>query len=117
MAYSVMVGPILWFVHFLAVYILAEFGCRMNFSNMIFITPASIRLWVAILTVLLLIPVAAGGLLAYRNWRRLPEKGGALDAKLQFLVVGGMLLSALFVVSILVTAMPAYFVGVCDQAA
>src|SRR5687768_12559370 len=90
MAFSVLAGPILWFVHFVAVYVVAEFGCRINFSNLIFVTPESIRLWITVLTIVVLIPVAIGGVLAYRNWRQLPangENGSPIDARLHFLVV------------------------------
>jgi hypothetical protein len=119
--YSLLAGPILWFVHFMAVYVLAEFSCRANFRNLIFFSPESIRLWITVLTLLLLIPVAAGGALAYRNWRTFPGDGGndgsPLDARLNFLVVAGLLLSVIFLVSIIGTVIPTYFVGVCDQAA
>jgi hypothetical protein len=105
----------------MAVYILAEFGCRANLSNLIIFSSESIRLWITVLTIVLLIPVAAGGVLAYRNWRRFPAAGGndgsPLDARLNFLVVAGLLLSAIFLVSIIGTVIPTYFVGVCDQAA
>jgi hypothetical protein len=120
MAYSVLAGPILWFVHFFAVYVIAEFGCRINFSNLVFVTAESIRLWITVLTIVVLILVAFGGLLAYRNWRQLPANGGngsPIDARLHFLVVIAMCLSALFWFSIIFTAMPAFFGAVCDQAA
>jgi hypothetical protein len=120
MAYSVLAGPVLWFVHFVALYVVAEFGCRINFSNMVFVTPESIRLWVVVLTVAIFIPIAIGGVLAYRNWRQLPqhsETGSPIDARLHFLAVVGMCLSALFLFSIVFTAMPAFFTAICDQAA
>ena len=35
LAFMLLAGPILWFVHFVLFYAAAEFGCRANFNNLI----------------------------------------------------------------------------------
>lgn len=118
LGYSILAGPILWFVHFILVYTIAEFGCRANFNNFLFITPANIRVVIVAITIPILIFVGIGGIFAYREWTRLKE--GRVDSKIaereHFLVIMAMLLSLLFLFSILVTTMPTFVVNVCDRA-
>jgi hypothetical protein len=119
LAYSIMAGPILWFVHFIVVYGMAEFGCRANFNNWQYFAPENIRLAIAGITGGMLIIVAVGGMMALRQWNRLPreaEREGTPEAYMRFLVMMGILLSALFFMSIVVTAVPAFFLNVCDKA-
>lgn len=119
LGYSVLVGPILWFIHFIAVYSLVEFGCRANFSNLSFITPATIRLVSIALTLPVLLAVGYGGVLAYRAWQTLDQDESAEPARAdstRFLTILGMLFSALFLLSILFSIAPAFFLDICEQA-
>ncbi|MCA0453452.1 MAG: hypothetical protein LCI00_05715 [Chloroflexi bacterium] len=120
LGYSVLSGPIIWFVHFVAVYSLAEFGCRSNFTNLIFITPETMRLTMIVLTVVSVIGVGFGGILAFRAWSQVRKetsrKESAYEARFHFLTLLGMLLSALFILSILFTVAPAFVLSVCDKA-
>jgi hypothetical protein len=119
LGYSVLSGPVIWFIHFVAVYALAEFGCRSNFNNLTFVTPETMRLVMVVLTVVSIIAVAAGGLLAYRAWgnvRNPVSKESAYEARFHFLLVLGMLFSALFILSIIFTVVPAFVLSVCDKA-
>lgn len=115
LAYSILSGPVVWFVHFVVVYSLADFGCRANFTNLAFITPDTIRLLIIVVTVVAVVLVGAGGIFAYRGWTR--GKLTSIGEHEHFLVVAAMLLSALFLFSILITTMPTFFLNVCDQAA
>jgi hypothetical protein len=120
LAYSILAGPILWAIHFFVVYGIAEFGCRANFNNWLFFEPGNIRLAVAGITGGMLIIVLVGGLMAYRLSYRLPrqlEHEATPIAYTRFLIRMGLMLSALFFVSIIVTAVPAFFLNVCDKAA
>ncbi|MBC8171662.1 MAG: hypothetical protein H7X77_08310 [Anaerolineae bacterium] len=120
LSYSILAGPILWFVHFFAVYALAEFGCRSNFNNLLYITPANIRTIIIVMTIPILLAVGFGGVLAYRNWRTLnqhPALETVPEARSRFLILMGMLSSALFLLSILFTVAPIFFLSVCDRAA
>jgi hypothetical protein len=114
LGYSILAGPVLWFVHLLAVYNLTEFGCRVNFNNLLFITPSTIQILILIITVVILVMVGVGAFLAYRSLRESDLQEGA---RLHFLVMMGVLLSSLFLFIIVVTAMPTFFVSVCDGVA
>jgi hypothetical protein len=114
LGYSILVGPVLWFVHFITVYNLADLGCRANFTNLSFITPSSIQMLILIISVVVLILVGAGAVLALRS---LQTNDTQTDPRTHFLVTMGMLLSSLFLFIILVTTMPTFFVSVCDAVA
>ena len=116
--YCLLAGPVIWFAHFLLVWSMAEFGCRINFSNLTLISPANIQLFVVVTTALALLAVAAAGVVAYGGWRKLQahENEWVGEDRLRFLVVLALLLSALFVVSIVFTAAPAFFLDICDLA-
>jgi hypothetical protein len=119
LAYSILAGPILWFAHFVIVYGIAEFGCRANLNNWLYFAPENMRLAIAGLTGGMLIIVAVGGMMALRQWNRLPretEREATPQAYTRFLVMMGILLSGLFFLSIIVTAVPAFFLNVCDKA-
>lgn len=119
LAYSILAGPILWFVHFVAVYSLAEFGCRANFINAAFLTPETIRLLILVITLVIIVAVGAGGVWAYQGWRSFARKGSNdTDSEMReyFLIRVGMMLSGLFLFSIIVTTVPIFFLSTCDLA-
>lgn len=119
LGYSILAGPVIWFAHFVMVYALAEFGCRANFTNVFFFTPDGIRTAVVVITVIALIGVGAGGLLAYRGWQSegLNERGdSASEPREHLLMRAAMLLSGLFLFSIVMTTVPVFIVSVCDPA-
>lgn len=118
LGYSILAGPILWFVHFVAVYSLAEFGCRANFNNLLFITPSTIRIVVIVLTLPTLLAVGYGGVVAYRAWETVNRDEPAetsSQSTWRFLLILGMLFSAMFLLSILFTVAPAFVLNVCEQ--
>jgi hypothetical protein len=59
-----------------------------------------------------------GGFMAYGGWRRLQthENEWVGEDRLRFWVVLALLLSGLFVISIIFTAAPAFFLDICDAA-
>jgi heme/copper-type cytochrome/quinol oxidase subunit 2 len=138
LTYNILAGPIVWAVHFLAVYTIAEFGCRANFTNLQFIAPATIQLLTLVLTIPALVLVAIGALSAYRMSRSL-QTADSLSLEREadqtvgvssslytvqeqaerqgFLIWLGVLLSVLFFVGIVATAAPALVVNICDWAA
>ncbi|MBC7814197.1 MAG: hypothetical protein H7175_23790 [Burkholderiales bacterium] len=118
LAYSILVGPILWFVHFAAVYSVAEFGCGSNFNNLMYISPANIRIVIVAITLPALILVAIGGLLAYRGWVSLRDQSIGILAgeRERFLIKAAILLNGLFLLSIVATTVPTFFVNACDLA-
>jgi hypothetical protein len=118
MAYTVLAGPVLWFIHFVVVYSIAEFGCRANFNNLLFITPATMRIIIIAITIPVLVLVGIGGGLAYRRWIGIKDnssQGFSTEERERFLIMVAMLLCALFLFSIVMTTMPTFFLDVCDQ--
>jgi hypothetical protein len=118
LAYSILVGPILWFVHFVLVYAFAEFGCRANFNNLLFFPPETIRIATIVITVPVLVLVAIGGVLAFSSFRSLPENqnSDSADDREHFLLRSGFLLSSLFLFIIVMTVIPSFVLNVCDKA-
>lgn len=110
-------GPILWAVHFMAVWAISELGCRANFNNVQFYTPESIRFSIFAITVLVLFFVAIGAVLALRGWRRgtVRQMDDGLETY-DYLVVTGLLMSSLFLFIIFVSSMPNFILNVCDKA-
>jgi hypothetical protein len=115
--YSVLAGPLVWFVHFVFVWAVAEMGCIANYTNMPILTPSAIRTIVVVATVVALAAVALGLFTGWR-WRGAVREGGVsmAESRAKFLIQVGLSLSALFFVSIVVTALPAFVIGVCDTA-
>ena len=116
LAYSILVGPILWFVHFVFVYALSEFGCRANFTNWWYFPPETIRASIILVTIPVLVLVAVGGFMAYGSWKRLGRRPEIEVEGEYFLSATGILLSGLFIFVILMTAAPSFILNVCDKA-
>jgi hypothetical protein len=112
MGYSILVGPILWFAHFIFVYALTEFGCRANFTNWWYFPPETIRIWIILVTVPVLLLVAIGIFLGYGGLRGRSSE----DNEGYFLASSGILLSALFLFIIIMTTTPSFVLAVCDKA-
>jgi heme/copper-type cytochrome/quinol oxidase subunit 2 len=118
LGYSILVGPIVWAVHFMTVWIMSEFGCRANFNNVLFYPPGTIRTAIIVATVLALVLVSIGAVLAVRGWGRLNGTARpANDAQetTDYLTVTGFLMSSLFLFIIFVSAMPNFILNVCDK--
>jgi len=117
MFYAVLVGPLIWFTHFVFVWAVAEMGCIANYANMPMLTPSTIRIVVVVATVVALAAVALGLFVGWR-WRGAVRQGGVTyaESRAKFLIQVGLSLSVLFFVSIVVTALPAFVIGVCDTA-
>lgn len=116
LGYSILAGPVLWFVHFIAVYSLAEFGCRANFNNLAIIPPGTIQLLILVISAVILIMVGAAALSAYRAWQAAGRDSITPEAsRHDFLAMMGVLLSTLFLFIIVLTTLPTFFLNVCDQ--
>jgi hypothetical protein len=115
LGYSILVGPILWLLHFVFVYALAEFGCRANFTNWWYFPPETIRTSIILVTIPVLLLVAIGGFMAYGSWQRLSARPEIEVEGEYFLAATGILLSSLFLFIILMTAAPSLVLNICDK--
>ncbi len=115
-------GPVLWFAHFMLVYLVVEAGCTGDGPGLdAFDPPVS--------HVVTLVATAAAGLAclacarwAYRTWRvggRVREPGesrvasSALDEHVRAMGFAGFLLAMLSFVAILSEGLPALFLSAC----
>lgn len=117
--YSMVSGPILWFIHFLAVYAIGEFGCRANFTNLAVISPDVMRLLIMIATVICGIGMVLGAWLAYGAWQTLPADethDNDVQMRTRFMALSSLMLNALFLFAIVLIAAPTFVLPVCDRA-
>jgi hypothetical protein len=115
-------GPVLWSAHFLASYAWVEFACHAGLpaldSTVLGLTVTS---W-SVLALTLLVTLAAVyvGWSAYRSWRRLErsrkkDEPGSWEVESgRFMAFGGMVLSTLFALTILLGGLPALVLGPCE---
>jgi heme/copper-type cytochrome/quinol oxidase subunit 2 len=116
LAYSTLVGPILWLVHFVLVYAFTEFGCRAISNNIFNVTPENIRIATIVITIPVLILVAMGGLMAFGGMRRLNTSQDTENDRERFLTMTALMLSSLFLFIIVMTILPSFVMNVCDKA-
>jgi hypothetical protein len=109
-------GPVLWALHFMAVYLVAEAACSAGDS-----TAEVLGLpWLSFVTVVATVVAAAATLIlsvvAWRYWRaRTDDPTGwiAGDERNAGLALGGFLLGLMFTVAILFVGLPAAFLDPC----
>lgn len=119
-------GPIIWFGHFMLVYLVAEAGCTGDGPGLnVFDPPVPVTLTL-VSSVLALAACAAATLWAFRHWQsasneveRSPDDAEDLageyddDRRRGALAFAGLLLSAFSAIAILFTAAPALVLGPC----
>jgi hypothetical protein len=113
--WAMIVSPTIWALHFLACYILAAVFCAKAGPAA---DLATVRWWIAGLTVLALGTIAASGVQAYRLGHFMEGKAAPHDAdtihdRRRFLAYATLLLSGLSFVATLFVALPAVFVASC----
>lgn len=115
--FSVLSGPVVWMLHFVLVWAVAEMGCGANYANMPILPAPAIRTIVIGATVIALIAGVVGGVASYRHWASLRGDGITdREARIRFVLQIGMALSVVFVVSVVLTALPVFFLDACDTA-
>jgi heme/copper-type cytochrome/quinol oxidase subunit 2 len=116
-----MIGaPIIWFVHFVIVWAIAEFGCAAGQASTV-ITGGSIQVLVIVATVVGVIGTLGSAFVAYRSWRQLEREsadGGERRQGLQpFMAFMGMILGLLFTVVVILDVIPVFIVSTCGGVA
>lgn len=116
-------GPIIYSVHFLTVYLLAEAACMADLLRYRLLGLEAISFWVVVLTLVAAALTGYGTWLAYHTWRatrdpvgHVVEQGGGQEQRSYqpFMAFIGLWLSGLFTVIILLTGLPALFLVLCD---
>jgi hypothetical protein len=113
--YGLLGGPVIYSLHFLAVYWIAEVACQADLLRYQVWGVEAISFWVLLLTVVGAALTGYGALLAYGNWRRTRDNEAQnLPSYPPFMAFIGLWLSAGFTVTILLTGLPALFLVLCD---
>jgi len=113
--WAMIVGPVIWSLHFLACYILAAIFCAKASRPA---DLATVRWWIAGLTVLALAGIAASAIQAFQRGHFMAGKATPHDAdtiqdRRHFLAYATLLLSGLSFVATLFVALPAIFFVSC----
>ena len=114
--WAMIIAPTIWALHFLACYILAAIFCAKAGTPAADL--ASVRWWIAGLTVAALAGIAACAVQAFRlghfrEGKAAPHDADTIQDRLRFLAYATLLLSGLSFVATLFVALPAVFVASC----
>lgn len=99
-------GPVIWYLHFWLVYLVAEAGCAADDFRLLGLPGVSVVTVVA--TVVAVVAIGALTVLAYRRL-----SGGADDEPHRPLVLAGCLMGVLFLVATLFVGTPAVMMTPC----
>lgn len=113
--WAMIVAPTIWAAHFLACYILAAIWCAKagRAADL-----ATVRWWIAGITLAALAGIAASGIQAFRRghfWqgKATPHDADTIQDRRHFLAYATLLLSGLSFVATLFVALPAIFFATC----
>jgi hypothetical protein len=114
--WAMIIAPTIWAVHFLACYILAAIFCAKAGAPAADF--ATVRWWIAGLTVVALAGIAACGIQAFRlghfvKGGTAPHDADTIQDRRRFLAYATLLLSGLSFVATVFVALPAVFVASC----
>lgn len=115
---GVLTGPIVYSLHFVAVYLLVETACKARLLEYTLFGLNGISFWVLVVTVVAALISAYSTFTSYREWRR-TQRNGEQDAERneayqQLMASVGLGFSGFFTIVILLTGLPALFLVVCD---
>jgi len=117
---SMLSGPIIYSVYFLAGYLFVEITCRAGLLQFQLWGMSMISIVVLVLTLLALALTLFVGFLAYRRWQQTEERdatsvehGRLAEGPEQFMTFAGFLLNGLFAAIILLTGIPALLLSPC----
>jgi len=121
---ALLAGPIIWFTHFMVVYLAVEAGCTGDGPGLTVFDPPVPTVLTVAATVVAAIACLWSAVWALRRWRVRDDRSGAamtddLSADLEYgdrnglLSFVGFLLSSLSVVAILMVGLPALVLPAC----
>ncbi len=110
-------GPVIWSLHFLAVYGVVEAACRVGLLRFNVLWMSGTSFIVVVLTLIAAAVTLYVGLLGYRRWQRREddehEQRWRGENESDFLTLVGVLFSGFFAVAILLTGIPSLFLNPC----
>jgi hypothetical protein len=114
--WAMIIAPTIWAVHFLACYILAAIFCAKAGAPSADL--ATVRWWIAGLTVVALAAIAACAIQAFRlghfmEGKAAPHDADTIQDRRRFLAYATLMLSGLSFVATVFVALPAVFFASC----
>lgn len=107
-------GPVIYAVYFLIVYTFGEFGCFAGIQRFTILGWNVIRLAIVVTTVVAVLATVAAGLGTYRSYRHMrAEELRPEEDDPRFMLLVGTWLTGMFVVIILLSAVPSLLGTVC----
>jgi hypothetical protein len=112
--FGLLAGPIVYSLHFVAVYLLVEAACRTDLLRFTWLGLDGIALWVLALTLIAALVTGYSTVTALRNWRRSrPADRRRNEENAPLMAQAGIWLGGYFTVAILLTGLPAIFLTIC----
>ncbi|HEU5103654.1 MAG TPA: hypothetical protein VFU22_31780 [Roseiflexaceae bacterium] len=113
--FSLLGAPSAWLVHFLAIWVIAEWGCLASWSRFTLLGFDAITVLLVLATFLVLPLVIAAGMMAWRIWQRTRANAndGGSEHRSAYMSFGGVVLSTLFAFAIFLESLPALLLHPC----
>lgn len=113
-------AAVAWALHGVVCEVISAEACRNNIGSLGLLSPLGVRWLLAAITLAFLAISVAGGIVSFRNWRHVTETRDLMHAEApqreQFMSLGGIFLSAAFVVGIIWAGLPLIFLDICMKA-
>lgn len=116
--FSVLVGPLVYSIYFLVGYMTAEAACKADLLNFTFLGMDGLAVTELILTLLSVVIIASGFVIAWRTWRpqslRAHGEQAGEESASRFLAFGGLVLNPLFILVTVATGGALIFLQPCS---
>lgn len=118
--WSLILGPIVWALHFLAVYVGAAVLCAKGW-NVDVAGFGAVRVAIGAATFIAVTAILWAGSVAWRRWREddvatgffVPHDRDTVESRRRFTAFSAVLLAGLSLTAVLYQAMPAIFIATC----
>ena len=122
--FTLIAGPLVWTVHFLALYIFTAIACAQGFFHHEFLGVRIVQLFGGAVTVVAVGLILDAAVLSYRRWRGMPSDGepaplpphdaNDVASRRRFMAYAGLLLSGLALIATVWETLPLLFFATCD---
>ena len=121
--FSIIVGPMVWAVHFLIIYPFTAVACAKDFFDTRWLGFTVVHWVVGVATVIAAGLILDGGLTAWRRWRgRAPDQPPApqpphekpdRDSRRRFMAYAGLLLCGISLIAVIWESLPVWLMDSC----
>jgi hypothetical protein len=113
-------AAIAWALHGAICAVISSQACLNGVGNLRSLSPAGVRWLLAGITLGFLAIAVIGGITSFRNWIQLAGQHDLVHAegggREQFMALGGIFVSAAFVIGIIWAGLPLIFLDICTKA-